>query len=109
MMDNTTTPSAQTNKYAGLDNKELIFIYYKVKEFVSNLDKNLADSKMRKEVETPMGIGVAYITITSDQVEKFKATEHYKVMHELLDKLQPIVEVIEECDESSKEFANELR
>ena len=108
-MTEHTTTSAQTNKYAGLDNKELVFIYYKIKDFVSNLDKNLEDSKVRKEVDTPMGKGVAYISISSEQVEKFKATEHYKVMHDVLDKLQPIVEVIEECDESSKEFANDLR
>lgn len=108
MMDNTTT-TAQTNKYAGLDNKELIFIYYKIKDFVSNLDKNLDDKKMRKEIDTPMGRGVAYIGISEEQVEKVKATEHYRVMHEVLDKLQPIIEVIEECDESSKEFANDLR
>jgi len=109
MTETINTPSAETNKYAGLENKELVFIFYKMKEFVTNLDENLSQKKIRKEVDTPMGKGVAYIAVSEEHVQKFKSTEHYRVMHDVLSKLEPIVEVIEECDESSKTFANELR
>lgn len=109
MTEINTTPSAETNKYAGLDNKELVFIFYKMKEFVTNLDENLLHKKIRKEVDTPMGKGVAYIAVSDEHVEKFKSSEHYRVMHDVISKLEPIIEVIEECDESSKAFANELR
>jgi hypothetical protein len=109
MTETNTTPSAETNKYAGLENKELVFIFYKMREFVTNLDENLSQKKLRKEVETPVGKGVAFISVSDEQVEKFKSSEHYQVMHRVLSKLEPIVEVIEECDESSKEFANDLR
>lgn len=108
-MTETNTTRPQTNKYGGLENKELVFIFYKMKEFVTNLDENLSQKKIRKEVDTPMGKGVAYIAVSDEHVQKFKSTEHYRVMHEVLSKLEPIVEVIEECDESSKTFANELR
>ncbi len=109
MTETTITPSAETNKYAGLENKELVFIFYKMKEFVTNLDDTLSQKKIRKEVDTPMGKGVAYIAVSDEHVQKFKSSEHYRVMHDVLSKLEPIVEVIEECDESSKTFANELR
>jgi hypothetical protein len=109
MTETRITPSAETNKYAGLENKELVFIYYKMKEFVTNLDENLSQKKLRKEVDTPMGKGVAFISVSEEQVEKFKSSDHYRVMHDIVSKLEPIVEVIEDCDESSKTFANELR
>lgn len=109
MTQESTQPTSQTNQYAGLNNQELVFIYYKMREFVTNLDDNLLQKKIRKEVDTPMGKGVAYIGVSDEQVEKFKSSEHYKVMHQVVSKLEPIIELIEEVDESSKVFANELR
>jgi hypothetical protein len=102
--------SEQTiTKYGGLDNKEIVMMFYKMKAFVDNLDENLDKCKLRKEVDTPMGKGVAYIDIPQSHVDKFRSSEYYTVLRSMLRKLEPVVEVIEDCDEACKLFANELR
>jgi hypothetical protein len=96
-------------KFGGLDNKELLMVFYKMKDVVKNLDENLDKRKIQKVVDTPMGRGVAYIDISQEKVDKFKSSDYYKILHNLVNKLQPIVEVIEDCDASCKSFADELR
>lgn len=95
--------------FGGLNNKELQIVFYKMKDVVKNLDDNLDNCKIQKVVDTPMGRGVAYMSISQEKVDKFKSSEYYKLLHDLVNKLQPIVEVIEDCDESCKSFADELR
>lgn len=102
-------PQVEVPKFGGLDNKELIMVFYKMKDVVKNMDDNLDRRKIQKVVDTPMGRGVAYMDISQDKVDKFKETEHYKLLHNLVDKLQPLVEVIEDCDASCKAFADALR
>lgn len=109
MTEHQNTVQESATKFGGLDNKELMMVFYKMKAFIDNLDENLDKCKMRKEVDTPMGRGVAYIDIPQTHVDKFRSTEYYAVLHSLLKKLQPVVEVIEDCDETCKQFANELR
>lgn len=103
------THTADDRKYGGLNNKEILLVYYKMKDFVANLDENLTKRKIQKVIDTPMGRGVAYIDISEEHVEKFKSTEYYQTMHDVLSKLQPVVDVIEDCDASCKAFADELR
>ena len=108
-MTEQTTQPAEDLKYGGLNNKELLLVYYKMKDFVTNLEDNLNKHKVQKVIDTPMGRGVAYMDIPVEHVEKFKSTEYYKTMHDVLSKLQPVVEVIEDCDAGCKAFADELR
>jgi len=85
------------DSYKGLDNKEILVIYYKMSSFLNELNLNLDNQRVQKVIDTPMGKGVAYINISEDKVQQFR------------DKLKPIAELIEECDDSCKLFANQLQ
>jgi hypothetical protein len=97
------------DSYKGLDNKEILVIYYKMSSFLNELNLNLDKQRVQKVVDTPMGKGVAYISISEDKVQQFKDAEQYKSLVSLVDKLKPIAELIEDCDDSCKLFANQLQ
>lgn len=97
------------DSYKGLDNKEILVIYYKMSSFLNELNLNLEKNRVQKVVDTPMGKGVAYITISQDKVQQFKNAEQYQSLVSLVDKLKPIAELIQDCDESYKQFANQLQ
>lgn len=92
-----------------VSNAELLMIYLKFKKYNDNLDKNLSKNLISKEVDTPLGKGIAYIDVPADHVEQFKQTEYYKLSHTIVEKLSPLVELLLDCDESLKKLADELR
>ena len=62
---------------------------------LSDLEKNV----VTKQVSTPMGIATAIKEVPKEHVEIFKQTEYYKTLCNIVEKLQPIAEIISECDE----------
>lgn len=87
------------NKYAGLDNKEILLIYYRMNNYLEVLEKNLSKNVVTKQIETPLGIATAIKEVPKEHVEQFKKTEYYKTLCEVVEKLKPIAEIISECDE----------
>jgi hypothetical protein len=100
--------TAESN-YKGLDNKEILVIYYKMSSFFEELNHNLNENRVQKVVDTKLGKGVAYIAISDEKVEQFKNSEQYQSLASLVNKLKPVAELIEECDETCKTFANQLQ
>lgn len=96
-------------KYGGLTNAELLLVYFRFKRYLENLDSNLNEQKITKQIDTPMGKGVVVQKIPAEHVERFRSTEYYKLTCLIVEKLGPIAEVILECDESLQPLANELR
>lgn len=110
MSTNTiTTEETSAVKYGGLDNKEIMLVYYKLKSQTEKLNKNLDAKRIAKSVDTPFGEGVAFIEVPQKHIDMFKETEYYKLLHSVIEKLEPIVQLLEECDSSLKTLADELR
>jgi hypothetical protein len=103
------TQSEAVEKYAGLDNKELVLVYYRLDNYLTTLNKNLDKNVAMKQVETPMGIANAIREVPKEHVEKFKATEYYVTLCQVVSKLKPIVEIIIECDDSIKTLAETFK
>jgi hypothetical protein len=89
-------------KYAGLNNKEILLVYYRLENYLNVLNKNLAMNVVTKQIETPMGIATAMKEVPKEHVDKFKKTEYYITLCEVVKKLKPIVDIITECDDSVK-------
>lgn len=105
----STPVTEESAKYAGLDNKELMLVYYKLKSQTDKLEQNLSKKRIAKPIDTPYGEGIAYIEVPQKHIDMFRETTYYKLLCSVLEKLEPIVSLLEECDGSLKELANELR
>ncbi len=104
-----TQESEAAEKYAGLDNKEILLVYYRLDNYLRVLNKNLEMNVVTKQVETPMGIATAMKEVPKEHVEKFKQTEYYQTLCDVVNKLKPIVEIITECDDSIKKLAETFK
>ena len=110
MTDISSMPSEEAIvKYGGLSNEELILVFHRLKRSYDNIEENLAKNQISKQVNTPMGKGVAIVGITPEQVEKFRQSEYYKLTKSVVNKLSPLVELVTECDDNLKKLSDELR
>lgn len=98
-----------TSKYAGLSNKEIILVYYRMSKELKTMNYNLAKNIVTKQVETPMGMATAMANVPPEHVEKFKETEYFKTFNEVVEKLKPIVDIIVECDNDLKKIVEEFK
>jgi hypothetical protein len=97
------------DKYAGLDNKELLLVYYRLENYLNVLDKNLAMNVVMKQVETPMGIANAMREVPKEHVDMFKETEYYLTLCNVVKKLKPVIDIITECDDSIKKLVETFK
>lgn len=97
------------DKYAGLNNVEIVFMYYRLKNYLTVLDKNLDKNIISKQVETPMGIATAIKEVKPAYVKKFRETEYYKTACNIVEKLKPVVEIIEQCDDTVISLIEEFK
>jgi hypothetical protein len=96
-------------KYAGLSNKELVLIYYRLNNYLITLNKNLEKGVITKQVETPMGVVSAIKSVPEKHVAKFRKSLYYTTLCETVEKLHATVAIIEECDDSIKDVLNQLK
>lgn len=108
MTKEVTNPEKE-ERFAGLNNAEIVYMYYRLKNYKTVLDKNLEKNAITKQVETSLGIVTSIHQVKPKHVEKFKQTEYYKIASEILDKLTPVVAIIEQCDDSVKKLLKELK
>jgi CRISPR/Cas system-associated protein Cas7 (RAMP superfamily) len=104
-----TQDTEAAEKYAGLDNKEILLVYYRLENYLKVLNKNLEMNVVTKQVETPMGIATAMKEVPKEHVEKFKETEYYITLCEVVNKLKPVVDIITECDDSIKKLVETFK
>lgn len=95
-------------EFKGLTNEELLVIYYRFKRYLDKLEDNFKNNRIPEPIDTPMGPGVAFRMIDADYVEQFKANVNYTLAVSIVEKLKPVVEIIEEVPEM-KTLAEELR
>jgi|694.fasta_scaffold50980_5 hypothetical protein len=104
-----TEETAESIKYGGLSNSEIMIVYYRFKKYMDDLEEGLSKNQISKTVNTPMGKGTAIMQVPDEHIQKFKATEYYKLSKAVVAKLGPIVELLQECDDNFKQLADELR
>jgi hypothetical protein len=99
-----------------LDNYEISLVYYQFekhfKDMNQQLDKGLIGEKitvdMPEEGGPPvMPVIVALEKISSDEVAAVRSSHYYQSIKSLLDKLSPIVEMIEEAEPNIKQELDE--
>lgn len=108
-MSNTTANSEAIVKYGGLTNAELLLVYFRFKKYLENLDSNLKDKKISKQIDTPVGKATIIQEIPQEHVDRFMQTDYYKLTKTVVEKLAPIADIILECDDSLQSLVNELR
>lgn len=96
-------------KYAGLSNEEILLVYFRFKNYLDNLEENFKDRKVSKQIDTPLGKATAIVEVPQSHIDKFRATDYYKHTVAVVNKLQPIAELLMECDDHFKKLADELR
>lgn len=104
-----TNQTDESIKYGGLSNSEIMLVYYRFKKYMDNLEENLAKNQVNKVVKTPMGNATAVIQVSDEHIAKFRSTEYYLLSKSVVSKLGPIVELLESCDDTFKQLADELR
>jgi len=101
--------SEQSKAFKGLTNEEIIMIYYRFDKYLTGLKLNLEKNMISKNVETPFGNGIVTISVPEEHVDQFKQSQYYGLLNSIVAKLKPIVELIEEFDETMKELAQEVK
>jgi len=101
--------SKKKSDYSGLSNEEIIMIYYRFDKYLKGLNENLDNNRVTKSIQTPLGSGLQIISVPQEHVDKFKKTQYYNLVTSIVDKLKPIVDLIEECDPSLKELAETVK
>jgi hypothetical protein len=96
-------------RFAGLTNAEITFMYYRLKNYLDTLNKNLDKNMISKQIETPLGIAAAIKEVKPEYVQKFKKTEYYKTACNIIEKLNPVVSIIEQCDDSVIKVLEEFK
>lgn len=97
------------DRFAGLSNAEITFMYYRLKNYLDTLNKNLDKNMISKQIETPLGIATAIKEVKPEYVQKFKETEYYKTACNIIEKLNPVVSIIEQCDDSVIKLLEEFK
>ena len=99
----------EQDRFAGLTNAEITFMYYRLKNYLDTLNKNLDKNMISKQIETPLGVATAIKEVKPEYVQKFKETEYYKTACNIIDKLTPVVSIIEQCDDSVAKLLKQFK
>jgi hypothetical protein len=104
-------------KFEELSNSEISVVYYNFKrhldEMNAQLDNKMFSEKVNIETDDPNAppvrpIVVVVERITDDEVAAIRSSHYYQNIKSLVDKLQPVVELIEEAEpEIKKNLQNE--
>lgn len=89
-----------------LDNNEISCVYYNFKDHFDELNKSL-DKGYRTEQEDVEHNGYTakalfLVKISDEEVAAVKSSHYYQTIKSIIDKLTPVVELIEESEPSIK-------
>jgi hypothetical protein len=98
-------------KWGGLNNAQLLKVYFSMKQQQEIIEANLAKNKVLRIVENKSSglIDFRMVNIPSESVEQFKETEYYKLIGSVVETLAPIVSLLVDCDDALKALSHELR
>lgn len=89
-------------QFKGLSNEEIIFLYYTSLSRYNKKKEELDKGVISKKIPTPVGDAVMFRKISNEHVEKYKNTNYYKLLISTIEKLKPIVEILQDIDEYKK-------
>ncbi len=94
--------SAETSDFRGLSNEEILFLYFRTKEYVDKVNTSLEKKMIATPHETPVGPATKVRVLSDADVEKVKASEYYIIANQVISKLEPVAELISESTEYEK-------
>lgn len=85
------------NNFAGLTNEELVVIHARFKDHLQNMDKLLQEKVFLKNINISKTEGaVIKVPLNDDEVTKIQNSEYYTLTKQVVDKLEGVVEIIQE-------------
>jgi hypothetical protein len=96
-------------RYKGLDNKQIAMIYYRFSSHKTKLEQLLESGHLPKEVNTPFGRVTALHSYSEKEIDRFRDSEYYALVCSIVETLQPVVEIIEEWDETVVDLKTVLK
>jgi len=93
-----------------LNNNEISQVYYILRDYINDVDDALNRRLRMKriELELPEELGehsmqpIVLVRISDDEVEGVRSSHHYTTCKSVIQKLHPIVEMIEEVEPEIK-------
>ena len=93
-------------KVKDLNNREISLIFYQFNRHFTEMNEQLSKNMIAEKVNIDMGengppitpIIVAVEKIDNDEVAAIRSSHYYQTIKSLVDKLSPIVEMIEEAE-----------
>lgn len=96
-------------KIQDLSNEEILVVYYRFSKYLEEVNKSLEKNMIVKKIEGPGGIMAnGFRMIDDEEKEKFISSQFYKTTKNIVEKLQPIVVLIEDVEEM-KEFVQTIK
>jgi hypothetical protein len=94
-----------------LDNVEISHVYYHFRDYLADLEQVLNSGFRTKKIEMQLPDGdmsvqpFVVVRISDEEVAAIRSSHHYLISNTIVDKLRPIVEMIEEAEpEIKKKF-----
>jgi len=102
-------------KVKDLNNSELSLIFYQFSRHFNEMNEQLGENMIAEKVKIDMGengppitpIIIAVEKIDNDEVAAIRGSHYYQTIKSLVDKLSPIVEMIEEAEPHIKKDLDE--
>lgn len=89
----------KTTSFAGLTNEEIVVIHSRFKDHLNNMDKLLNEKAFMKNINLSKSEGaVIKVPLQTGDVEKIRQSEYYLLTKQVVDKLESVVEMIQETE-----------
>jgi hypothetical protein len=95
-----------------LDNADLLLIYYTLLQNKINIDKAMENNLVPLEIvtnEKGLKERYKYKKVDSDFIKQIKEGVKYTTLKQTIEKLQPIIQIIEECGNEYLELSKKLQ
>jgi hypothetical protein len=102
-------------KIKDLNNSEISLVFYQFNRHFTEMNEQLSKNMIAEKVNIDMGengppitpIIIAVEKVDNDEVAAIRSSHYYQTIKSLVDKLSPIVEMIEEAEPHIKESLDE--
>lgn len=95
-----------------LNNTEISLVYYQFKSYLKEIEETLEQGYRTERLDIGLEEGLnvqphVVIKISKEEENAFRRTDHYKSVRSIVEKLQPIIELIEEAEPDIKKRLDE--
>ncbi len=95
-----------------LDNTEVSLVYYQFRSYLEQIEETFEQGYRTERLDISLDEGLnvqpyVVVKISKEEENAFKKTDHYKTVRSIVDKLHPIIELIEEAEPDIKKKLDE--